>query len=275
AMFAGIATLARRIKAAPDAPVFVYVCGYASAFDARPFLLPVSAQVARPADLLTQGILAQSVVDAVTRNTKAPALIVLDAIPAPAAPDSLALERLAQDLPDSVGLLAVRDSGTGDQPTPLAAILTPALHGPALKGAALLAELKPQLNGHPTPQIAALHMPSDQLYLAGAVTPAAPAAATPAIPAAPAATAAPSAAPAAAPTAAPRPAAALPDEDQMTEAQRQQVQQALATLGYYDGRIDGIFGPETRAAIRRWQHEAHAPMTGHLTASQATQLISG
>ncbi|HET8996004.1 MAG TPA: caspase family protein, partial [Acetobacteraceae bacterium] len=29
AMFAGIATLTRRIKAAPDAPVFVYVCGYA------------------------------------------------------------------------------------------------------------------------------------------------------------------------------------------------------------------------------------------------------
>jgi len=61
----------------------------------------------------------------------------------------------------------------------------------------------------------------------------------------------------------------------MTGAQRRQVQQALAGLGYYDGRIDGIFGPETHAAIRRWQHELHAPMTGHLTGPEATRLTSG
>ncbi len=41
----------------------------------------------------------------------------------------------------------------------------------------------------------------------------------------------------------------------MSDAQRRQVQAALAKLGYYDATVDGIFGPETRAAIRRWQHE--------------------
>jgi hypothetical protein len=35
-----------------------------------------------------------------------------------------------------------------------------------------------------------------------------------------------------------------------------------------------VFGPETHAAIRRWQHEVHAPMTGHLTAGEASKLAS-
>jgi peptidoglycan hydrolase-like protein with peptidoglycan-binding domain len=60
----------------------------------------------------------------------------------------------------------------------------------------------------------------------------------------------------------------------MTDAQRHLVQRALAHLGYYDGTVDGIFGPDTRAAIRRWQHEEHQPMTGHLTAQEASKLAS-
>jgi peptidoglycan hydrolase-like protein with peptidoglycan-binding domain len=60
----------------------------------------------------------------------------------------------------------------------------------------------------------------------------------------------------------------------MTETQRRQVQSALGRLGYYGAQPDGVFGPETRAAIRRWQHELHAPMTGHLTASEATRLVN-
>lgn len=61
----------------------------------------------------------------------------------------------------------------------------------------------------------------------------------------------------------------------MTEADRRRVQAALAVLGYYDGRIDGQFGAETRAAIRRFQHEIGANMTGHLTPEQAGRLVAG
>ena len=187
AVFASIATLTRHIKADPSAPVFLYVCGYASAFDGRPFLLPVSAQVTRPADLLTQGVLAKSLMDAVTQNTKAPAVIALDAIPAPNAPDSLSLNRLAQDLPNTVGLLAVHDISADDRPTAFAALLAPALKGPAVQSTMLLADLKLQLSAAPKVRIAALHPPADQLYLAGAPA-SAPVPAAPPVPTAAAGT---------------------------------------------------------------------------------------
>jgi peptidoglycan hydrolase-like protein with peptidoglycan-binding domain len=48
----------------------------------------------------------------------------------------------------------------------------------------------------------------------------------------------------------------------------------LAGMGYYSGPVDGAFGPETRAAIRRYQFELHANMTGVLTGGQATLLVN-
>jgi peptidoglycan hydrolase-like protein with peptidoglycan-binding domain len=60
----------------------------------------------------------------------------------------------------------------------------------------------------------------------------------------------------------------------MTHADRRDVQIALARLGYYDGQIDGLFGPDARAAIRRWQHEVGAEMTGMLSGTHATRLVN-
>jgi peptidoglycan hydrolase-like protein with peptidoglycan-binding domain len=65
------------------------------------------------------------------------------------------------------------------------------------------------------------------------------------------------------------------DEDRMSEPDRREVQTVLATLGYYSGRIDGTFGPETRAAIRRYQFEIKGELTGRLSAEQATRLVNG
>jgi peptidoglycan hydrolase-like protein with peptidoglycan-binding domain len=66
----------------------------------------------------------------------------------------------------------------------------------------------------------------------------------------------------------------MADEDQMPEQDRRRVQVLLASMGYYSGRIDGTFGPETRAAIRRYQFEIKAEMTGRLNAEQATRLVN-
>jgi peptidoglycan hydrolase-like protein with peptidoglycan-binding domain len=60
----------------------------------------------------------------------------------------------------------------------------------------------------------------------------------------------------------------------MTDAQRRQVQTALAHLGYYGIQVDGVFGSETRAAIRRYQHEIGRETTGRITADEATRLVN-
>ena len=101
-----------------------------------------------------------------------------------------------------------------------------------------------------------------------------------AVPATPAVTAQPSEAPP--PTALPSSAAippsvppttAMPAETRMAAADRRQVQEALHRLGYYQGPIDGIFGPLTRAAIRRFQHDIDAASTGYLSEEEANRLV--
>ena len=86
---------------------------------------------------------------------------------------------------------------------------------------------------------------------------------------------APVASPAATPPVPPAPSRPLlPDEANMTHADRREVQITLARLGYYEGQIDGLFGPDTRAAIRRWQHKVGAEMTGTLSGAQETRLVN-
>jgi peptidoglycan hydrolase-like protein with peptidoglycan-binding domain len=66
----------------------------------------------------------------------------------------------------------------------------------------------------------------------------------------------------------------MPDEATMSNAERLQVQDALRRLGYYKGQLDGVFGPLTRAAIRRFQGSIGTEMTGRLTAEEASRLVS-
>jgi peptidoglycan hydrolase-like protein with peptidoglycan-binding domain len=66
----------------------------------------------------------------------------------------------------------------------------------------------------------------------------------------------------------------MPDEASMSRADRLRVQEALQRLGYYSGGADGVFGPLTRAAIRRFQGEIGTNTTGRLTAEEASRLVS-
>jgi len=66
----------------------------------------------------------------------------------------------------------------------------------------------------------------------------------------------------------------MPDEAGMSGADRLRVQETLRRLGYYQGQADGIFGPLTRAAIRRFQSEIGATSTGRLTAEEASRLVN-
>jgi len=83
------------------------------------------------------------------------------------------------------------------------------------------------------------------------------------------------AAPAPQPAPTPPPLTTVPPaEAGMSAADRRQIQEALRRLDYYQGSMDSIFGPQTRAAIRRFQRRIGAETTGTLTAEQANLLVS-
>lgn len=254
---AAIAEFSRQLAAAPGAAAFAYSCGYATAFNDRPFLLPVSVRITRPADVLTQGVLAKTIVDAIARGGAGSAVVVLDTVPIPDAPAALHFEALTQgSLPAGLGLLSATQERPPDAaPTPLAAALIAALKGPEVQVAPLLASLGQAIRASRSVTIAGMREPVAQGYLAGAPPPAPPPSVSPSPPAT-----------AAVPV-------TVPAEEQMSEADRRAVQIALARIGYYDGRIDGVFGPESRAAIRRYQHELGADLTGRLSADQAGRLL--
>ncbi|NBC31771.1 MAG: hypothetical protein GVY13_03740 [Alphaproteobacteria bacterium] len=64
-----------------------------------------------------------------------------------------------------------------------------------------------------------------------------------------------------------------PDRDpQLTYREREAVQEAMRRLGLYDYVIDAIFGPITRAGMRRFQEEIGAEVTGYLSEAQIEEL---
>jgi Putative peptidoglycan binding domain len=68
-----------------------------------------------------------------------------------------------------------------------------------------------------------------------------------------------------------------PDTDQSPyagDARVSDVQTALAGEGYYDGAIDGDFGPATRSALRRYQRDHGLQVTGNIdrAVTQALRL---
>ena len=60
----------------------------------------------------------------------------------------------------------------------------------------------------------------------------------------------------------------------LDRAAQRQIQQGLAAGGFDPGGADGLFGPRTRAAIRRWQSSRGARSTGYLDGASAEALRS-
>jgi peptidoglycan hydrolase-like protein with peptidoglycan-binding domain len=52
----------------------------------------------------------------------------------------------------------------------------------------------------------------------------------------------------------------------------QKAQKKLASLGYYDGKVDGMMGPETEEAIRKFQQKQNLPVTGRLDEQTRKEL---
>lgn len=225
---------------ADDAGIVVYICGYAADYGGRMFLLPASADVQRDTDVLTQGLTASSVIRGVGRPAGEPGVVLLDVVDAPKAAGVVHFETLASAAGAAgVGLSAFTSVMPPPQgATRLAAAISAALSSSATGARALVGAVAVGLPG-----------------------------------AGPALTTVLPAAPAAAPAVAPA-AAAMPEDAQMTEADRRVIQAALLRLGYYDKPVDGVFGADTRAAIRRFQHEIGADMTGVITSGESAKLLS-
>ncbi len=57
--------------------------------------------------------------------------------------------------------------------------------------------------------------------------------------------------------------------------EREELQVALRWEGFYDGAIDGAFGPGTRSAMAAWQDANSYDATGVLTTKQRSAVVSG
>ena len=159
-------------------------------------------------------------------------------------------------MPDELGLIAASQAKPPDAPTALATALVAGLKQPEVQVAVLLASVQQQIGTNRSVDAGSREAAGHAWLPSPPPRRQRPAVAVP-------------------PPAAPMPAAAIPADEQMTTADRRRVQSALVRLGYYDGKVDGIFGPDSRAAIRRYQHELAAEMTGRLTAAQAEKLVNG
>jgi hypothetical protein len=272
ALDAGITEFSQNL-ATRKGTAFVYVCGYGTDFNDRTFLLPTTARITRPSDVLTQGVLAKSLLATVSRDPANVAVVVFDLVPKPDGPARMELDALVSlPVPDGVGVMAVNETSLVDGPTPLAAAVVTALAGPLVRTEGFLAGVQARLAGS-TVGAASLHVPVRPGVLVGPSPAAEPLAPPPAV-----AVTTPIPPPAGVPPPTPSEAAIppdlIPDEAQMTEVDRRKVQGALVRLGYYNSLVDGQFGPETRAAIRRYQHEISGEMTGRLTSAQASKLVN-
>ena len=254
-MSGDLAALADAATHNSTASVVVYICGYAMSLGNRPFLLPVSATIEHDADALTEGIVAKSVVDLVERSGTA-GLVLLDAVAKPNASAKLSFTSVTDTAPaQNVAFVAATMSaappaGASDLATGLSS-----LSGTTnLEAGAAIKSLQQLIAGKPGVELS-VRLPAGPEWIAGgqAISPAPP--------------------PPQAASTAPR-GKSFPDQAHMTEADRRQIQAALLHLGYYDGQVDGIFGADTRAAIRRFQHEIKAEMTGEITPAEAGRLLA-
>lgn len=284
---AAIGMLVRRVSATPPAFAALYYCGYALEFNARFFLLPVSASIARESDVLTQGVIFKSLVDSLARVADSAGFVMVDTFqPANASANGVA--RLVEQIqPGRFAVIGAANEAGGQGATVASQAVRGQVTGERVTLEKFVSGLRDELakaKGVVAHVVAATGPVS---YVVGAPPPPPPPPPAPspppqaAAPPPPPVAAAPPPAPPPAPAAAPPPSPPPPrqikmvDEDQMSDQERRQAQAALATLGYYSGRLDGVFGPETKAAIRRYQFEIKAEMTGHLTADQATRLVNG
>ena len=266
---AALGTYERRLVAADSPTSVVYVCGYGTGYDGRPFLLPVSASLGRDTDILTEGLIASFVTGLSARAAPRLTVTLLDVVPRPGFPPPPLAGLLSPPAKGATVMLAATEPSSSQAPTPFAEALVAELASPAARARDLAAAAQRAWQAKGGSLLATAAFPTDD-----AIAPAPSPQASPPASSLPPAAAPPAPIPPTAPTQAQSPPALQLDEDRLGDAERRQVQAQLKRLGYYPGQIDGVFGPDTRAAIRRFQFELGADMSGRLTPAEIARLLA-
>lgn len=240
-MGSAISDFSAAIARAGDVDVVSYVCGYAMALDNRVFLLPASASLSRDTDALSQGIVSRLLINAVSKSGARGGLILLDAVALPGKTELLPLAGLVDPTALSgIGYAAVQaprppPAGMSD----LAAATAVVLAGGGSDWRSTVKQLRQKLPSSALRSVV-MQEPSE----------------------------------AAIPPVSTTSARAPPSEAYGGGvADIRRVQLALQRLGYYAGKVDGVVGADTLAAVRRFQHELRAEMTGQLNAAQSARLL--
>ena len=271
-----IAALGEDAATAPDSRSVIYICTYALSYADRLFLLPVEARIERESDVLSGGIVARLLMSSVAGPGSQAGLVLMD-VATPAgknAPEFGSMLRPSDAAHG--GLVAAKLSSTDPLgPAPLASALSETIRDDKIEIGSLLRTLS--ANPSLRRSILTVRPPSEPSWLLGA--PAVEAAApvpTPAPAPMPASVPAPVPAAPSAPVSTPAITAGPSAESGLADpnpAEKRRLQLALARLGYYRGRVDGVFATDTVLAIRQFQRDSNAQPTGKLTSRQMEQLL--
>lgn len=233
-------------KAPPQSVLIVYYCGYTAAFNGRSFLVPVSAELATADRIMVEGVAATAVANVLANADARAAIAALDLAPAPDKSEPISEAMLSPvNSPPEVTTLALSQSVPGGLGNGLAG----RLRKPSVNLRTLVEQTQEDWKWQLGITLALTNLPPADIHLRGDQQDKTPsAAATPA-------------------------EAGADVEGQMSLPERQRVQSRLRALGLYDGPIDGIFGDQTRAAIRRYQQANGLPPTGYLDVTGASRLL--
>jgi len=145
---AALNDFAQAIAAHPRAAAIVYVCGYGVNFRDRDFVLPVSATLTRPSDVLTQGVVARAFGTAAGGPKAGATLVLLDLFALPgsgaAAPAGTAAQESATG---SVATAMVLEPPGPAAATPAATALTKLLGESEVKLPGVIGELEALMPG--------------------------------------------------------------------------------------------------------------------------------
>lgn len=258
-------------EAADSRATFVYIDAPAVNFEGRTFVLPRDATLKNPTDLFTQGIAIQAFARSAAQAEQGGAVAMTVTALGGDLPDALSVtERAPEAVPGSGAVLVASADTFGT--------LLAALEGASTQEEIELGAILRELSGKGgitvsevprTPillRIAARSPVSDQPDPAST-----PSIALPEAPATPATTGTTD-------EGAVEPEDILAElallEQSMSRAAKRSVQQKLRDLGHYNGLVDGIFGPQTRDAIKAFQTSRSEETTGFLNRRQQLDLIS-